>query len=866
LRSLTSTRIGSDPRWLVAAAVAVFAGYYLAAQLGLMLRVASSTPSLLWPPNAFLTATLLLSPPRRWPLLLAAAAPAHFLVELQTEWPLSLITALFLTNCSEALLGAGGVWLFSRTQRRLDTLRAFLIFLASVVVFGPVVSSFFDAAAVAWLHGESYWEVWRARCLSNMLTELTVVPPIVGIVVHVLEDGPTSVRRYAEAALLTTGLVAAGFLFRRSPSPVVVAVSSYTPLVMQLPFVLWAAMRFGPAGVSTSLVVIAVTAIWTAAGAGPFDRLSPELTVSALQFFLIVLALPMLALSVMLKERRQTGRELLGRLRFEELLARLSGAFVQLPSDQMDVAFQSWMGRLGEFFELDCLTLFGLDARERDGTVVSTWAGPRMTVVPAIVARSDFPWGLDEILERRPVILHDVGALPAHAIEDRRSLQENGLMSALAFPLLAGDRVVGAMGFGAVTRRSWSEELIGQVRLTCEVMANALARKQTEDALRASEVMKGAILSSLSSGVAVLDRSGRGIIVNDTWVGLVRDSDMPCDLLRKGDNFLDVWREAGERGFPTANAIADGVQALLDGRVSTFRHEYAAAGDPHWFVVNAFPFNRPDGGAVVILSDVTDRRRAELASQRARDELAHVARVSTMGELSASMAHQLNQPLTGIMTNAQVALRMLDRAAVDFDQIRMILQDIVSDDRRASDVIRRLTALLRKGESLHEEVDVVATIREVVKLVSSDAIIRNVTIDVARGPEPLIVSGDRVQLQQVVLNLILNAMEAIGDHEIERFVWISSEASDGVITVTVRDSGVGLHHGADTEAFEPFYTTKPGGMGMGLSIARSIVEAHDGAICAGNSDSRGATVKFTLPLVRTAGARVSSSGAPLESR
>ena len=210
VRFVTTTPSGSDARRLVFAAALVCAGYYLAAQLGLMLRVWSTTPSVMWPPNALLTATLLLTPPRRWPLFLAAAAPAHFLVEASTGWPFPLIAALFLTNCSEAVIGAGGVWLFGRSPGRLDNLGALLIFLASVVVVGPIVSSFLDAAAVTWLHGESYWAVWRVRCLSNMLTELTVAPAVVGVVAHVMDGRGASLRRYAEAGLLTLGLVAAG--------------------------------------------------------------------------------------------------------------------------------------------------------------------------------------------------------------------------------------------------------------------------------------------------------------------------------------------------------------------------------------------------------------------------------------------------------------------------------------------------------------------------------------------------------------------------------------------------------------------------------------------------------------------------------
>jgi C4-dicarboxylate-specific signal transduction histidine kinase len=216
--------------------------------------------------------------------------------------------------------------------------------------------------------------------------------------------------------------------------------------------------------------------------------------------------------------------------------------------------------------------------------------------------------------------------------------------------------------------------------------------------------------------------------------------------------------------------------------------------------------------------------------------------------MTASLAHQLNQPLAAIMTNAQAARRILDSPVPDFAEVRAILLDIVNDDRRASDVIQRLRDMLRRGQIEMTTINLTAVIRDVADLVSSEAIIRNVALSLQFDREPVFVRGDRVQLQQVVLNLVQNAMEAMTDLDDRRgTVTVRCQVKDGQIGVSVRDSGPGLKAGAEDMIFEPFYTTKPGGMGMGLSIVRSIVEAHGGSIRAANDDVGGAILEFVLP-------------------
>jgi two-component system sensor kinase FixL len=218
-----------------------------------------------------------------------------------------------------------------------------------------------------------------------------------------------------------------------------------------------------------------------------------------------------------------------------------------------------------------------------------------------------------------------------------------------------------------------------------------------------------------------------------------------------------------------------------------------------------------------------------------------------MGEMAAALAHELNQPLTAILSNAHAGERYLTRAEPPLDEIREILQDVVGDARRAGEVIQHLRSLLRKEETRFLPLDVNQVIREIAAFVHTDAVLRDCAIDLDLAPELPVVRGDRVQLQQVLLNLVLNGMEAVGSHGEGRRVVIRTLQADGAVCVSVRDQGPGIPGDMLSRIFETFYTTKPDGMGMGLAISRSIVEAHGGRIWAENNPDRGATFSFTLP-------------------
>jgi two-component system sensor kinase FixL len=239
-----------------------------------------------------------------------------------------------------------------------------------------------------------------------------------------------------------------------------------------------------------------------------------------------------------------------------------------------------------------------------------------------------------------------------------------------------------------------------------------------------------------------------------------------------------------------------------------------------------------------------------MEAQTSRQELAHFLRVSTMGLLTTSLAHELNQPLTAILANAQAARRLLKSATPDIQELGEIVSDMIAEDERAAGVIRRLRGLLKKGETYWGRQDLNWLLREVIRLLRNDSLIRKVAVRLELDGGSLPVDCDSIQIQQVVLNLLLNAMDAVGGSAPEhRSVVVRSGRLDArTVQVSIEDSGVGLQDGSESRVFEPFYSTKPDGMGMGLSIARSIIQAHGGAIWARNNPSRGASFGFALPL------------------
>jgi PAS domain S-box-containing protein len=380
------------------------------------------------------------------------------------------------------------------------------------------------------------------------------------------------------------------------------------------------------------------------------------------------------------------------------------------------------------------------------------------------------------------------------------------------------------------------------------LMLDVTERKQAEEALESERKFLRQVIDTDPNFVFAKDREGRFTLANKAVAdayGTTVDN-----LIGRTDADFNPNKEEVKAFRQDDQEVIDTMQErfIAEERVTD------ATGRVHWLQTVKRPIIESDGSAKQVLgacTDITRRKETEAELREKRAELAHVSRLTTMGELAASLAHELNQPLTAILSNAQAALRFLSSEPPDMEEVREILQDIVKDNSRAGEVIRRMRALVKKEEIEFVTLDLAGLIRDVVALVHSDAILQNVKISLILDENLPTVLGDKVQLQQVVLNLLLNAFDAMKDcPPLKREVELRAECyGPSLVKAAVSDRGTGLSTDKLDKIFQPFYSTKGEGLGMGLSICRSIIEAHGGHLWAENNAGRGATFYFTVPQV-----------------
>jgi C4-dicarboxylate-specific signal transduction histidine kinase len=293
--------------------------------------------------------------------------------------------------------------------------------------------------------------------------------------------------------------------------------------------------------------------------------------------------------------------------------------------------------------------------------------------------------------------------------------------------------------------------------------------------------------------------------------------------------------------------------AVEEGRFRDEGWRVRKDGSRFWASVVLTALHDPQGkllGFSKITRDLTERKRAERVLQEAKAEMAHMARVTTMGELAASIAHEINQPLSAIVNNANASKRMLASEPPDLEEVRLAVADIAEAGTRAAEVISRIRTFLKKAVPGKARVDVNQMIREVLALTLGELEKHHVSVRTELGSGLAPAQGDRVQLQQVILNLVMNGIEAmtpIADRLRVLLIRSQPDESGGVL-VSVQDSGAGLDPKNIGHVFDTFFTTKPTGMGMGLPISRSIIEAHGGRLWLTPNDGQGVTLQFTLPV------------------
>ncbi len=576
------------------------------------------------------------------------------------------------------------------------------------------------------------------------------------------------------------------------------------------------------------------------------------------------------------------------RLRFEMLLTQLSAGLIHVPASGLDKALEHGLGQVVAFLGADRGALD--EHRSGEPRAPIAWAAPGIEELPEIMETGKFPWTASRLRDDDVVRFSRTDELPAAAAIDRASYERIGTRSHVSLPLRSGGPVLGALSLDAVhAERVWSDELVARLRLLSEAFASALERRRMEVSL-AERLAFEKLLSSLSTTfsnlwavdfdreierglrqiVGFLDLDHGGLIefsrdgrASHTWTidrGMTAE-DIPWITARiqRGD----VVAISRIEDLPD-EAVVDRRSCLAHGIKSKVALPLLVGGA----VVGGFVFgsvrnkrarelDEPIQGLRLlgeVFANALSRKQVELEAQRLRQELAHIGRVSTLGELTASLAHELNQPLTAILNNAQVAQRFLAAEVVDVVEMREILNDIVADDKRAADVIRRLRLLLKKGELEYVSLDLNEIVTEVARLMMSDSAIRNVSMRLEAATDLPRVRGDRVQLQQVVLNLVLNGLEAMrepGPGDRNLLIRTFSEGAN-LVGVAVKDAGPGIGAKDADHIFDALYTTKAEGLGMGLAIARTIVDAHDGRLTAANNADGGARFQFTLPVEKAA--------------
>ncbi len=574
-------------------------------------------------------------------------------------------------------------------------------------------------------------------------------------------------------------------------------------------------------------------------------------------------------------------------LRFETLLSELTAGLIHVRTGTIDAALARALQQVGTFLGVD---RGHLDVYERGGSVRIAWALPALEDVPDVLDDDQFPWTAGALRRGHIVRFSRVDELPDEAAIDRASFARAGTRSKIALPLNAGPSILGALTFASVrSERAWPAELVERLLRVSEAFASALERKRVERSL-AERLRFETLLASLSTALGQLSAGDFNREIQHAlhrvvdFLGVARGS--LIEFTRDGGTAhswaIEEWMDVGEFPWMTArlqqgDVVSFSALETLPDDAAVDRQSYLAhrvkpqvaiplmAGGT---VVGGLVFSTGDAGRSrpdelllmqqlqllgEIFANALSRKQGELETQRLRQELTHIGRVSALGELTASLAHELNQPLTAILSNAQAAQRLLAVDVIDLEEVREILSDIVADDKRAAAVIHRLRRLLKKGDLDFVSLDVNEVVGEVAWLVKSDALTRHVSMSLELAPDLPCVLGDRVQLQQVVLNLVLNGLEALRPPGAGARTLVIRTARDGgaAVMVEVQDSGTGIDEKETDRIFEPLYTTKPEGLGMGLAIARTIVDAHGGRVMAANNDHGGATVRFTLPVGRS---------------
>jgi len=444
------------------------------------------------------------------------------------------------------------------------------------------------------------------------------------------------------------------------------------------------------------------------------------------------------------------------------------------------------------------------------------------------------------IRTRQSVILDDASTQNPFSADEY--IRQKHARSILCLPLVKQAKLVGTLYLeNNLAPHVFTPARLAVLNLLSSQAAISLENTRLYRDLQEREAKIRRLVDSNIIGILMADFEGRILEANDAFLEIVGydREDLASGRIRWTEITPAEWLGVSQR------AVA---QLRETGSCEPFEKEYLRKdGSRVPVLVGVAAFEGRDAGVSFVL-DLTERKRAQEALHKAQAELAHVARVTTVGALTAAIAHEIKQPIAATVTNAGAGMRWLAAKPPDLEEVRQALERIVKGGNRAAEVIGRIQALVKKMPPRRDRLDINQVVLDVVPMILGELHRNRVELQTRLAPDLPEVPGDRVQLQQVILNLILNAVEAMsGVADRPRELVVGSGASNSEVFVEVRDSGPGLDAANLDRLFDSFYTTKPNGMGMGLSISRSIVEAHGGRLVARQNAPHGAVFRFTLP-------------------
>jgi signal transduction histidine kinase len=547
--------------------------------------------------------------------------------------------------------------------------------------------------------------------------------------------------------------------------------------------------------------------------------------------------------------------------RFERLVFDLSSGFAGASWSEIDERINVALDQLLAFTAADQCGFFTVFP-ERGESQLSYVAAHNGTMPVGATAQwsKTVPWLYEKVINRRQAFFFTRrDELPPEAAADRGYLEFRGTRSALYVPYAVDGAVRYLLAVVSNSgERDWPPHMVERLQVLGTAFISALNRKtlmgaqmQAQNRLAAAQRFAQAELDALNEYVAVVDATGTLVETSGRWRTLADGKGDAAESVPVGGNYIAACESIEGSHREAAVQLARGIRSVLRGEPDTFAMESARLlqGDVKWMHSRVRRFV-VDGGIYAAISheDITDRRKSEQELQDLRASQWHSERITQTGVLIASIAHEISQPLTAILSNAQAGMRFIARDALDAREMREILSDIIADDKRAAEIIESLRIMLRRQKTGRELIDVSSVVRDVMRLLHTEFIRRQVEVERVCDLGCLALAN-RAQVQQVALNLMVNGIEAMAAVPARRRrlrVEVGRTAQDK-IRFAVRDSGVGISREALDKVFDAFWTTKSNGTGMGLTVCNSIIEAHGGRIWIERNEDAGCTFFVELP-------------------